>query len=329
VRHIEPSLAPHMELHRLSNFAIRFVPTENRTLHLFAATPLPASAATAAVAPAAKDEKKSLTTAGAKDEKTGSNAAGGTGAGGEKAEPAPRPGEYDGRRFFVRVLVRQVESAALYRESPEFYTGGAVSSNGSGGGAATAKSSTSARAALPMPSSSASAGASAAAASLSSSSAGPVHVPDLDAHPETEFAFVEALNSLEVAMGRTGDPSAPSGSTTPGGATFGSGASAPAPGAAPAAAPAAAQGEGKTLWKNNHVFINVLVEGIMGEAYIEGVIRMLARYVHHSLTRPIPSSRAGGFSHSLLSDDGLTCFLPSARASALCFCSLPPLQSLL
>ena len=39
VRHIEPPLAYHLELHRLRNFNIRLVPIPNRNIHLYEATP--------------------------------------------------------------------------------------------------------------------------------------------------------------------------------------------------------------------------------------------------------------------------------------------------
>ena len=39
VRHIEPSYAIHLQLQRLHNFDLRFVPTTNRMVHLFAAYP--------------------------------------------------------------------------------------------------------------------------------------------------------------------------------------------------------------------------------------------------------------------------------------------------
>jgi hypothetical protein len=183
VRHIEPSLAPHMELHRLSNFNIRFVPTENRSLHLFAAHPIPAADAKAAVTPRA----------GASAGSTGTSAAASAGA------RALKPGEYDGRRFFVRLLVRQVESLALNSAAAAAADGGTVL--------------------------------------------------DLDAHPETEYAFVEALHSLEVGIGAD-----------------------------------------TKLWKNNHVFINVMVDSNHNEKYIEAVIRMLARYVPFTQRTCLPPS---------------------------------------
>ena len=39
IRHIEPPLATHLDLHRLSNFQIKFIPTITRSVHLFAAVP--------------------------------------------------------------------------------------------------------------------------------------------------------------------------------------------------------------------------------------------------------------------------------------------------
>ena len=39
VRHIEPPLAYHLELHRLRNFTIRLIPIPNRNIHLYEATP--------------------------------------------------------------------------------------------------------------------------------------------------------------------------------------------------------------------------------------------------------------------------------------------------
>eukprot|EP00456_Euglypha_rotunda_P022304 TRINITY_DN18866_c0_g1_i5.p1 TRINITY_DN18866_c0_g1~~TRINITY_DN18866_c0_g1_i5.p1 ORF type:complete len:285 (-),score=42.70 TRINITY_DN18866_c0_g1_i5:18-872(-) len=100
IRHIEPSNAFHMQLERLANFSINFVPSPNRTVHIFAAYP---------------------------------------------ATPITikKPGQYDGRRFFVRTIVRKLDTI----------------------------------------------------------SGGPSDKVELDAHPETEFAFVEALNSLELAVG--------------------------------------------------------------------------------------------------------------------------------
>jgi len=65
------------------------------------------------------------------------------------------PGQYDGRRFFARVIVRHVDSG-LITPRDDFKLGIAMHS---------------------------------------------ISLDDLDAHPETEVAFVEALNSLEVAIG--------------------------------------------------------------------------------------------------------------------------------
>ena len=39
VRHIEPPLAYHLELHRLRNFSIRLIPLPDRSIHLYEATP--------------------------------------------------------------------------------------------------------------------------------------------------------------------------------------------------------------------------------------------------------------------------------------------------
>ena len=118
VRHIEPSYALHMQLQRLHNFDLRFVPTTNRMVHLFAAYP-------------AREPGAGVPLHG-----TVSN----------PMTERRLDGPYDGRRLFVRTIVRKVDSAHLYRVTdPEDL--------------------------------------------------------DLDAHPETEVAFVEALNSLELAVG--------------------------------------------------------------------------------------------------------------------------------
>jgi hypothetical protein len=45
VRHIEPPSSAALELHRLSNFRIRLVPTPNRVVHVYAAEPRTAAAA--------------------------------------------------------------------------------------------------------------------------------------------------------------------------------------------------------------------------------------------------------------------------------------------
>ena len=120
VRHIEPSYALHMQLQRLHNFDLRFVPTTNRMVHLFAAYP-------------AKEPGAGVPLHG-------------TVANPMAERKAAEGGAYDGRRLFVRTIVRKVDSAHLYRVSD------------------------------------------------------PSDL-DLDAHPETEVAFVEALNSLELAVG--------------------------------------------------------------------------------------------------------------------------------
>jgi acetyl-CoA carboxylase / biotin carboxylase 1 len=134
VRHIEPTYATYMEMQRLSNFDVSFVPTRNRMVHLFAAHP-------------------------------------------KNNTVRPRRGAWDGRRYFARVLIRNIE--------------GADSS---------------------------------------------FDVNSLDAHPEAEAAFVSALNSLEVAIG-----------------------------------------SGDHVWRNNHIFVYVLVESGVDVPYIEAVIRVLAR----------------------------------------------------
>lgn len=125
VRHIEPCYAPQLELHRLTNFNVKFVPTTNRMVHLFEADPLES------MIPSTDVVRRS-------------------GAGNV--------------RYFARVIVRAVDSHGLINQG----------------------------------------------LALRSSSFGDVDVSEyetdegkraLDFHPETEFAFVEALNSLEVAMG--------------------------------------------------------------------------------------------------------------------------------
>jgi len=103
VRHIEPPYALYMQLQRLSNFDISYVPTKNHMVHLFAAHPLSSNEAKAA------------------------------------------PQAYDGRRFFVRALVRKVNQEDILSNGDDYL--------------------------------------------------------DLDAHPEAEYAFVEALNELEIALG--------------------------------------------------------------------------------------------------------------------------------
>ena len=170
VRHIEPITAAQLDLERLSNFDLRHLSTTNRMLSLFAAYP-------------AKVEGKGVALHDAEV---------------PPSNPTPASASttaYDGRRFFVRTLVRKLDGASLF---------------GQGSGS-----------------------------SASSSSLAAAVESDLDAYPETEFAFVEALNALEIAMGDTGSAVSP--------------------------------------FKFNSIFLNVLVEAAIDVKYIEAVIRLMAR----------------------------------------------------
>ena len=161
VRHIEPSYAIHLQLQRLHNFDLRFVPTTNRMVHLFAAYP--------AKEPGAGVPLHGTVTNPMTERKV--------------------DGPYDGRRLFVRTIVRKVDSAHLYRVSDP-------------------------------------------------------NDLDLDAHPETEVAFVEALNSLELAVGSE-----------------------------------------VKQWRQNSIFLNLLVEVVVDVDYIEAVIRLLAKRYSDKIRR--------------------------------------------
>jgi len=126
IRHIEPSYAHYMQLQRFANFDIQSVPTNNRMVHVFAAYPAKEKGKGLALPPSTSTSKQ----AQAHAQRT------------ERASQAP----YSGQRFFVRSLIRKLDSAGLYDEDN-------------------------------------------------------IEDLDLDAHPETEVAFVEALNALEIAMG--------------------------------------------------------------------------------------------------------------------------------
>eukprot|EP00457_Paulinella_chromatophora_P000115 gb/GEZN01000115.1/.p1 GENE.gb/GEZN01000115.1/~~gb/GEZN01000115.1/.p1 ORF type:complete len:2290 (+),score=335.54 gb/GEZN01000115.1/:133-6870(+) len=98
IRHVEPAMALHLQLERLSCFRFQHVDSANRNVHLFQANPEPK----------------------VKPDRTG----------------------YDGRRFFVRTILRKLEPLPQFEDQL-----------------------------------------------------------DLAAHPETEYAVVQALNSLEIAIG--------------------------------------------------------------------------------------------------------------------------------
>lgn len=222
IRHIEPNYAMHMQLHRLSNFDFDFMPTTNRMVHLFAAIP--------------KQQG---------DAKTGSKS---------------RPNQYDGRRFFARVLVRRLDSAMLFPKRVASLTGS---------GSVDVNSMTDANiarlqpeAVLPSPTDALQSNVLPAPTVTPTDSApetqGRAH--SLDAHPETEFAFVEALNSLEVALANTA-----AGART---------------GVASASSPVTSKvpynPQARFLF--NHIFVNVLVEVVLYDIhYIEAVIRALTR----------------------------------------------------
>jgi len=178
VRHIEPITAAQLDLERLSNFDLAHITTTNRSIHLFAAYP-------------AKETGKGVALHGA-------TAAVRLGAAAGSNQPTASTTAYDGRRFFIRTLVRKLDGSTLF-------TGGASS----GAGFPTRPT-----------------------------SPGSYTDAELDAYPETEFAFVEALNALEIAM--HGDAS-------------------------------------RSPFKLNSIFLNVLVEAAIDATYVEAVIRLMAR----------------------------------------------------
>ena len=173
IRHIEPSYAHYMQLQRFANFDIQSHPTNNRMVHVFAAYPSKQPGKGLALPPTQHQPNK-LT----------GNADGST-----QTQRGQSGGVYDGRRFFVRSLIRKLDSADLYETAD-------------------------------------------------------IDDLDLDAHPETEVAFVEALSALEMAIG----------------------------------------GEAKK-WRNNSIFLNMLVEASMTIEYIEAVIKLLARRYDNKLRR--------------------------------------------
>jgi len=187
VRHIEPITAAQLDLERLSNFDLAHLSTTNRAVHLFAAYP-------------AKVPGKGVALHG-------------------DAVPPTEPiqqatasvNAYDGRRFFIRTLVRKLDGGALFQDADS-------SSDGPTRGGV-----------IQTPFHSGAGG---------SSSVEGYSESDLDAYPETEFAFVEALNALEIAM--AGDAT-------------------------------------RSPFKFNSIFLNVLVEAIIDVKYIEAVIRLMAR----------------------------------------------------
>ncbi len=182
VRHIEPITAAQLDLERLSNFDLAHIATTNRMIHLFAAYP-------------AALKGKGVALHGAEAAKRGAEQG--------HLGPTASTTAYDGRRIFIRTLVRKLDGTALF-------TGTGSASGGSGFN--------------PRPQS--------PGMGVPSSDA------DLDAYPETEFAFVEALNALEIAM--HGDAS-------------------------------------RSPFKLNAIFLNVLVEAVIDATYIEAVIRLMAR----------------------------------------------------
>lgn len=254
IRHIEPNYAMHMHLHRLANFDFEFMPTTNRMVHLFAAIPKANLAtppqATGSPTPASPPPPV-LPGSGSSSSSSSSTA-----VVAKPSNPPPvRSGTYDGRRFFVRVLVRRLDSIALHDgsvASPVSPTAlAAAGGNVSGGGGATSSSTTTGTPGSP----SASGGDNNAASSR-------LAIKDsLDAHPETEIAFVEALNSLELAQASSGTGS---GSKN---------------GIYASATPS-------SRWLYNHVFVNVLVEVKLYDVhYIEAVIRTLTRRYSDKITR--------------------------------------------
>lgn len=236
MRHIAPSYAVHMKLHRLSQFDIQYVSTTNRTVHLFAATPTKEAAAAAA---------------GGKVPRDGALRNGSSDRIFPPCSPARAGRKWDGKRFFARVLVRTVST----EPSPLLLSAFAYLFS-----SCRARSVYQSRPAPPFPPFSRQLDSPvlyASALSLSSPSLGGVALPelalpsspvpggkrissyselDLDAHPETEIAFVEALNALEVALA----------------------------------------GQYKA-WRNNSIFLNVLVEAAMDLKYVDVVIRVLAK----------------------------------------------------
>ena len=147
VRHIEPSYAFYMELHKLSNYQLEVVPTSNYNVHLFSATP--------------STWKKSS-----------------------------KNDTYKGQRLFSRTLVRNLDSILVKRGLVNF-------------------------------------------ASL-----------DFDDFPEIEQAFVQSLDSLEMAIACNYD-----------------------------------------VWRNNHVFINILVASTMELLYVENAIRLLSKRYSQKINR--------------------------------------------
>ena len=109
VRHIEPTMAAQMELVRLKNYKISFLPTKSRMVHLFRAVP--------------QDESFLKTGLG-------------------------RSARYDGKRLFARVFLRQLDTTPVFLED---------------------------------------------------------EAGNQEGFPDPEYAFVQALNSMEIALAQDGD----------------------------------------------------------------------------------------------------------------------------
>eukprot|EP01006_Ploeotia_vitrea_P038946 TRINITY_DN66291_c5_g2_i1.p1 TRINITY_DN66291_c5_g2~~TRINITY_DN66291_c5_g2_i1.p1 ORF type:complete len:1951 (+),score=1116.81 TRINITY_DN66291_c5_g2_i1:135-5855(+) len=239
VRHLEPSYSAHLELKRLSNFNLQFMPTSNRMVHVFAAHPIES----------------------------------------ELEKSKRRRGAYDGRRMFARVMVRRVDAAYLRTamQNSGDYTADAASGDASNTDTAALDEKSAENGGDEVKADESSAGGSGvslrrplyaksgsqpdlmkAAAATAAAGGGEdddVSVDssthrmdrigrDLDEHPETEFAFVEALHAIEVAM--AGDP-------------------------------------GK--WRNNSVFLNVLIDTFVSIKFVMLVIRQLARRYAEKIRR--------------------------------------------
>lgn len=278
VRHVEPPLAVHLELRRLRNFAIRLVPVDSRTIHVYSASPC---------------------------------APGTDVARGAALEAGPR-------RFFVRAVVRQVDpqeggpkasrsharsrarsSGAGSREEGEMERVAAAADGG--GGASSREYGVSAAADEEEDADEEEAAAAAAAAASSgegdeeeegrgagsrlddspttvdtrhlsgrgsgggggSSSSRRRHTDPRRALPGVDQVFVEALNALELALGSASAVAATSMS------------------------PAGRAGRPRSVadFNSNHIFLNVLPTARVAPEAAAAVLRVLYRRHERRLTR--------------------------------------------
>mgnify|MGYP001081385929 CR=1 FL=1 len=272
-RHIEPNHALHMQLYRLDKYDYDLVPTTNRMVHLFAAVPKTvtaklkaAAAAGTAAAPAraaydgrrffarvlvrrldsaqmhriikdvADEDDEPIVVSSAAVADTPSVAAANAALASATAATTPigRTRSVSSASAAAASAVNAANAATAARAVATAALADSIADDSNGAGAAPGT-------------------ANAAAAAAAAAATG-------GAHPETEVAFVEALNSLEIAMAKTGALS--SGSASAASAAVSSAA------AGRAAATGAAAGVGSVLqtpggngkWMFNHIFVNVLVD---------------------------------------------------------------------